>query len=344
MSSLVFHIQKVKGGFSGLQKHNQREMEEYKNDFINPEKTYLNYDLVNTEKINYHEKVNKIVADGYSSKRKIRDNTVKLTESIISSDEEFFKKLNPEETKKYFETTVDYFSNRFGKNNIAYANIHLDETTPHIHLGIVPITKDGRLCAKELLTPKSLREIHTELAETLKNQGFDIERGQDVKGRNVTHKSVDQFKIEKAKEIQELQQKCNKRINELNNRVDNLYNAANPPEGKTLLGKEYYTKEQYQELFSAYRLLRDSEVTTKREYNSLKSKHDNAIGRVRMLKESNTYLNKDNVKLKNKLNMYENALNSVCNGNKELVDKLLEKQHQKLLERPIRRNKDVFIR
>ena len=36
---------------------------------------------------------------------------------------------------------------------MAYAQVHLDETTPHMHLGIVPM-KDGRLSGKLFLIEK----------------------------------------------------------------------------------------------------------------------------------------------------------------------------------------------
>ena len=43
----------------------------------------------------------------------------------------FFERLNPEqETKHFFEEAKDYFADRFGEQNIRYATVHLDETTP----------------------------------------------------------------------------------------------------------------------------------------------------------------------------------------------------------------------
>ena len=31
------------------------------------------------------------------------------------------------------------------------AVVHMDEKTPHLHLTFVPLTKDNRLCAKEII-------------------------------------------------------------------------------------------------------------------------------------------------------------------------------------------------
>ena len=39
-----------------------------------------------------------------------------------------------------------------------YCQCHLDESNPHIHIGVVPITPDGRLSAKSLFCPKTLEQ------------------------------------------------------------------------------------------------------------------------------------------------------------------------------------------
>jgi len=38
-----------------------------------------------------------------------------------------------------------------GSDNIFSAVVHIDEKTPHMHLCFTPITKDGRLSAKEII-------------------------------------------------------------------------------------------------------------------------------------------------------------------------------------------------
>jgi hypothetical protein len=54
----IIRIQKFKKeAITGIQKHNQREGKESKNKDIDSDRTILNYDLVNEEKIKYHEKI-----------------------------------------------------------------------------------------------------------------------------------------------------------------------------------------------------------------------------------------------------------------------------------------------
>ncbi|WP_354689151.1 MobV family relaxase, partial [Enterococcus faecalis] len=129
MSMMVATMKKMKSGnLGGIQKHNQREFENHSNEDIEPERSELNYDLVNDEKINYKDKVNSIIDEQRVSTRSVRKDAVKVDEWIISSDREFFNNLDSEQTKEFFQSVVDYFSENFGKQNVAYANVHLDET------------------------------------------------------------------------------------------------------------------------------------------------------------------------------------------------------------------------
>lgn len=56
MSYSIIRVAKVKSNTNttGLQKHIQRENENYENKDINHDKTYLNYDLVNANKQNFN--------------------------------------------------------------------------------------------------------------------------------------------------------------------------------------------------------------------------------------------------------------------------------------------------
>ena len=56
--------------------------------------------------------------------------------------------MSPADTREYFQTAIDFFAERYGSKNLMYAQVHLDERTPHMHLGIVPFDKDNKLTAK----------------------------------------------------------------------------------------------------------------------------------------------------------------------------------------------------
>lgn len=179
------------GNLGGLQKHNEREFENHSNPDIAPDRSRLNYDLVNDEPTNYAERVDEIIDEQRTSTRAIRKDAVKLDEWIISSDRDFFNQLSPEETREFFQANADFFAENFGKQNLAYGSVHLDETTPHMHLGVVPM-KDGRLSSKALFTREKLTEIQEQLPKYLQEKGFNLERG--IEGSKSRHHSTAEYK------------------------------------------------------------------------------------------------------------------------------------------------------
>lgn len=55
-----------------------------------------------------------------------------------------------EKQQAFFRQSLDFIANRYGKENILSAVIHMDEKTPHMHVDLTPI-RDGRLTAKAIL-------------------------------------------------------------------------------------------------------------------------------------------------------------------------------------------------
>ena len=55
---------------------------------------------------------------------------------------------------EYFERALGFLKERVGEENIFSAVVRMDERTPHLHLCFVPLTKDKRLSAKEILGNK----------------------------------------------------------------------------------------------------------------------------------------------------------------------------------------------
>lgn len=192
MSYLVARMQKMKSqNLGGIQKHNQREFENHSNKDIDKSRSYLNYDLMNPENIDYREKIMNIINEQKTDTRKIRTDAVLVNEWIITSDNDYFQELDPGETERFFKTATEFFKERYGKQNLAYAQVHMDETTPHMHLGIVPM-KDGKLQSRNIFTRKELLAIQEEFPKYMKQQGFELERGEPNAERK--HLTVDEYK------------------------------------------------------------------------------------------------------------------------------------------------------
>lgn len=223
----IIRMQKFhKGAILGIQKHNQREGENSKNKDIDSNRTMLNYDFVNEDKIKYHEEIKKMTATRV--KRKIRNDAVLVAEFFVSASPEYMHAMSPDEQRKYFEASLDHIAGKYGQQNILYAVVHNDEATPHMHVGFVPITDDRRLAAKEYFHGKTkIRRIQDDFHNYMNKRGYDIERGEPSE---LQHKSVHEFKKqEREKELKHLQQLVAHKEKELQ-QMDNLVELkAAPP-------------------------------------------------------------------------------------------------------------------
>lgn len=218
LSYAVVRMQKMKShDLKGIQFHNQRERESKTNPDIDKEKSKENYDLVHDDKINYNEYVKEIIASQKTGERKTRKDAVLVNELLVTSDREFFDKLNRDETRKFFRDSLHVVEERYGKENIAYATVHMDEKTPHMHVGVVPM-REGRLQGKNIFNRQELLWLQDAFPQKMKQMGFKLERGQ--KGSDREHLSTADFKLKTEREkieneIDQLEKKISGKKNEL---------------------------------------------------------------------------------------------------------------------------------
>lgn len=138
-----------------------------------------------------------IIEANRASQRAIRKDATVYCECIVSSDSSFFEGLTEDKQKKFFEVSLDYLKDKIGAEVFVSANVHFDETTPHMHVGFVPIIENS-LSAKKLIDRKFLREVQEQLPAHLKNHGFEIERG--IEGSKRKHKDTKELKKELDRE------------------------------------------------------------------------------------------------------------------------------------------------
>lgn len=180
MSYAVARMQKMKSGnLGGAYRHNERIFENHSNKDIDPEKTHLNYELTDRDRsIPYDRQIKQYINDNKVSKRALRKDAVLCNEWIITSDKAFFENMSPDQIKNFFETAKNFFAERYGNSNIAYAMVHLDESTPHMHLGLVPM-QNGKLSSKSLFGSRDqLKEIQEAFPKYLNEHGYNLQRGE----------------------------------------------------------------------------------------------------------------------------------------------------------------------
>lgn len=106
-----------------------------------------------------------------------KKNSVVMYSNVITVNEETYKNWGLGKTKKYFEAVTEYFKHEFGEENIVSAKVHLDETAPHMHLQLVPVSSEGKLQAHKLMTKDRINKIHSDAPKWLQERGFEVERG-----------------------------------------------------------------------------------------------------------------------------------------------------------------------
>ncbi|MDT0696949.1 MobV family relaxase [Mammaliicoccus sciuri] len=240
MSYSIIRVSKVKTGTNttGIQKHVQRENNNYENEDIDHSKTYLNYDLVNANKQNFNNLIDEKIEQNYTGKRKIRTDAIKHIDGLITSDNDFFDNQTPEDTKQFFEYAKAFLEQEYGKDNLLYATVHMDEKTPHMHYGVVPITDDGRLSAKEVVgNKKALTAFQDRFNEYVNQRGYDLDRGQSRQVTNAKHDQVSRYKQKteyhkqeyerESQKLSHIQQKSNKLIEEYQKSLETLKKPLN---------------------------------------------------------------------------------------------------------------------
>lgn len=219
MSYGIIRIQKMSRGLvKGIQIHDQREKDHSNtNSDIDFQKSYLNYDLCNTEKINFNQLVKSRI-NKLNLKKAVRKDAIVMCQCLITSDNSFFNKMSDEEQNKFFEKAYKFICDKYGKQNIISATVHNDEKTPHIHVNFVPVTFDGRLCAKDLFTRKNLSMLHDEFYRFNQENGYNLERGESKETKQI-HLNTEEYKLKTAYKNIELKKK---NINIINKELGQL--------------------------------------------------------------------------------------------------------------------------
>lgn len=311
MSYLVCHFGKYKSGnVFGLQKHNQRENKNYSNIDLEVSKSHLNYDLINPKPINFRNTINSLIKEKRKSDRAIRKDAVVYCECIISSDQDFFNNLSEDKQKLFFRESLEFLGKKLGKDNIISANVHLDETTPHMHVGFVPIHETS-LSAKKVLNRNFLRDIHDKMPKFLKENGFDIERGKE--NAKIKHLETKDFKRTYQSELNNLE---NEKI-KLNEDIISLENKRNAL--KMLLNDSVSSENLLKDIndLGVRKTLIGAKITIKNDdYIKLKEKFE-------LLTKENIKKDNEILELKNSLaekNKYINSLNKMYDSINKTLD------------------------
>lgn len=122
---------------------------------VDPERSWQNYDL--RKRDNQVEFVRERI-EGLRLKRRPRKDAVRVVDCVVTMPRDYHG-----DQRVFFEAVADTLDEVFGSENAVGAWVHLDEAQPHMHYSFVPVTEDGRLSAKSILTRSFLNSFHPRL-------------------------------------------------------------------------------------------------------------------------------------------------------------------------------------
>lgn len=170
----VMRLEKRKAGdLAGLQKEARRELPETNyNNRVNLQDSQDNIYLRDSN--NWLMDIRKAIQ---AAGARERSNSVVGIDGIYTASPEWFEGKSEGEVLKYFYQCLTFHEEHYGK--VISAIVHMDETTPHLHVMSIPLTQDGRLSARDLIGNKGqMRQLQTEFYEQVGKQ-FGLQRGQE---------------------------------------------------------------------------------------------------------------------------------------------------------------------
>ena len=194
---IICHMKKFqRSDIVGVERENERD-ETYRsktNPQIDGERTRFNHHFIHPNG-SYTAFINRRLKE-LAPKRKVKDDAVLMASFFVGASPAFFTDKSRDDIDAFFFECTDFFAERYGRENIISAVVHMDETTPHLHLNLMPIL-DGRPCAKKLFDRKALVALQTDLYREV-GRHWGLERGQE--GSQAQHLNTVEFKLKKMQE------------------------------------------------------------------------------------------------------------------------------------------------
>ena len=175
MAYAILRFAKRKGGAAkAIAAHNERTKEAYaSNPDIDKSRTVQNYHLI-APRWSYGQEIRHRIS---MAGCRVRRDSVKFVDTLVTVSPEFAK-AHDAEMPEYFKRAFNFLKERVGEENIISAVVHMDEKTPHMHLCFVPLTKDKRLSAKEILgNKKNMIRWQDDFYACMAERWPELERG-----------------------------------------------------------------------------------------------------------------------------------------------------------------------
>lgn len=130
-------------------------------------------------------------------KRATRKDAVVMADMVVTLP----PNVPPEDAYKFFWNSYQYIADRVGRGNLMGGYVHMDETTPHMHVPFTPIL-DGRFNYKKMCDRKFYQTFHKGLGDRLEQKmGYrpEVELSEETQAQRVyTSRTKDIDKVRGA--------------------------------------------------------------------------------------------------------------------------------------------------
>ncbi len=276
-------------------RHNERKNTYYSNKDINRKVSNINYSIKKCV-VPYSKKLNELKRE-YNLRGTFKGNSNVACEYIITASPDFFEGLADDEIKRYFETAYKFvcsFKN-LGEQYVISAKVHMDESTPHMHLVYLPVVhtldkKSGKpidkLCCSEFWKGRnSYKVLQDNFYRYMTKAGFNLDRGDTEDNK---HLKISDLKQVTNYEVQKYQKQTTKMEQEM--QTENVE----------------VIKKEYKRVIKKYN-------TLARQYTRIKVISDSNVSNYEKVKIENKELKEENEELKSNVSFL-----------KHYIDKTLE--------------------
>lgn len=118
---------------------------------------------------------------------KRRRDAVLAVEYLMTASPEWWQEASRKQQDEFFRRSRQWLADKYGADRVVTSTIHRDETSPHLSAFVVPLTRDGRLSAREFVGGRQkMRDDQTSYAAAVADLG--LSRG--IEGSMARHQSI----------------------------------------------------------------------------------------------------------------------------------------------------------
>jgi hypothetical protein len=166
------------GSVAGALKHCYRERETPNAD---PERTPANEHAAATSTDEAMGRMRALLPE------KRRRDAVLAVEYLMTASPEWWQEASRKQQDEFFRRSRQWLADKYGADRVVTSTIHRDETSPHLSAFVVPLTRDGRLSAREFVGGRQqMRNDQTSFAAAVADLG--LSRG--IEGSKARHQTI----------------------------------------------------------------------------------------------------------------------------------------------------------